>query len=149
MRDSNENCSAGFVDCIHRVQAAASVASTTITRKQLVCSIPMSAAGAGAGANGPPVAWKDCEEMYPKAEDIVLAIQDAGEQQKVVRKGKEEHKTKFQLIEKLGVKVYKNIEKIYKPDGWDKNVTRGKFPLCAEIIHHRRHVDVHEVHQFF
>ena len=111
--------------------------------------VAAAAAAAVAAAGPPPQNWCDCRELYPKPEEIATALQDVGTRKKHTRKGKEEYKTKFTLIEKLGVEIYNNIQKVYKPEGLDKNVSRGKIPLCLEIIQRRRHCDINETDAFF
>ena len=77
------------------------------------------------------------------------ALQDPGVQRKQKKKEKEVLVTKFSLIEKLGSKIFKSIGEIYKPEGWDKNVSRGRSPLCQQLIMRRDAKDVCETDPFF
>lgn len=101
-------------------------------------------------AQPPPDKWKDCLELCPSPEEIVEALQDPGAQKKVKKRGKEQLVTKFPLVEKIGTVIHKKMLKVHnKPDGMDTNSTRGKIPLCIEIIQRRHHVDISETDVFF
>lgn len=63
------------------------------------------------------VSWKD-GDIYPKAEEIALALQDPGKAKVVKKKGSELSQFKFPLIEKLCNKIYNNIMKEFEQPRW-------------------------------
>jgi hypothetical protein len=93
--------------------------------------------------------WKDEPKIYPPVEEVIAALQDVGKAVKVTQKGKDTMKTRFVLMEKLALKVYTQIKKVFNPEGLTKNATRGKQRLFKEILLSRKHVDVTELDVFF
>jgi len=94
--------------------------------------------------------WKDNKKLYPPPEEIAVALQDVGERETLVRKGKEVVRQKFTLLEKLARRIYVSIQKEFpRAEGLTQNTTRGKQPLFKEILLGRRHQDVTETHPFF
>ena len=95
------------------------------------------------------IRWKDNASVYPEAEEIVVALQDAGKRVVVKRKGSETYKHKYPLDEKLANKIYGSIQKVINPEGLTQNITRGREPLLRDIIILRRSTDVHKTDPFF
>ena len=99
---------------------------------------------------GPPPRWKDCKEMCPKPEETVKALQDEGTLVTTTSKGKEVQKHQFRALNRLGTKTHNSTMKVCNdPPGLDKNASRGKLPLCADLMHRRKHTVVTETHGFF
>jgi hypothetical protein len=100
--------------------------------------------------NNAPNRWKDNPNVYPPFEEIVEALQDPGKEEKKVKKKKEVTYHRFPLIEKLALKVYKNILVMFnKPEGLTVNTSRGKVPLYQAIVLQRKHMDVNETPPVF
>ena len=63
-----------------------------------------------------PERWKDCESLYPPAEEIAEGLQDIGNTN---AKGTQKHPN----LEKIYRKIHQAIIDTYKkPDGLDKNI---------------------------
>lgn len=96
-----------------------------------------------------PVRWKDNASIYPDPQEIARCLQEPGVASTRKRNKKDVPCTKFPLIDKLAVKIYKSIQEQYNPEGLTKNVTRGKERLVQGLVLHRRHADVSHVNTFF
>jgi hypothetical protein len=113
-------------------------------RPRLVGDVPSVTPGARL-----PDMWCECVDIYPDADEIATALQDAGKRHSKVVNGSRQQVSTFPLIQKVCTKIYQRIQSIYKPEGLTKNISRGRESLTSLVLLSRKLTDAMYLDTFF
>lgn len=96
-----------------------------------------------------PEFWSDCPDVYPEPKEIALALQDPGKEVVKMVNGVRQPCTTYPLIQKLCLRIYQQIQALYKPEGLTKNSTRGRESLAGFVTMARKLTDAMNLDVFF